>query len=99
MKLDSSNGWPFFDPERRHIRTPAGSFIPFYIIQRVGCIAALVIGAELTFGVTNWITIPVAILTLMWAGPQVDAESAQIRVTEYYRRLEEAERTKKEPDV
>ncbi len=64
MNLDTEHGWPILDRERRHIRTPAGSFIPFYVLQRVGSIAALLIGIEVTFGITNWVTIPTVIATL-----------------------------------
>jgi len=97
MNLDSSTGWPIFDRQRRHVRTPSGSFIPFLVIQRVGIVAALLIGIETTFGLTNWVTIPIAIVTLAWAGPVVDQATSHIRGNEYYRQLEEAEREGKEP--
>ncbi len=91
MRLDTSTGWPIYDRERRHIRTPAGSFIPFFVIHRVGAIAALLIGIEATFGITNWVTIPVALATFAWAGELVDRFTAHIRANEYRRQLAEQE--------
>lgn len=97
MKLDSSNGWPILDRQRRHIRTPAGSFIPFFVAQRVGMIAALLIGIETTFGITNWVSLPVGVFTLLWAGEIVDRATSHVRANEYFRRLEEKE--KRKPDA
>ncbi|MEM7272662.1 MAG: hypothetical protein AAF547_06240 [Actinomycetota bacterium] len=94
MKLDASTGWPTYDRRRRHIRTPSGSFIPFAVIQRVAAVAALILGIEITYGMTNWITIPVALATLAWAIAQVEAATFIIRAIEYNRRT-----SQKEPDA
>ncbi len=91
MRLDTSTGWPIYDRQRRHIRTPSGSFIPFHVIQRVGSIAAILIGVEATFGITNWVSIPVAIATFGWAIEQVDSATTHTRSNEYFRQLDERE--------
>lgn len=58
---------PIVDRRRRHLRTALGTVIPFAVIRTVGAIACIVLGLEATFGLTNWITIPVALLTFGWA--------------------------------
>lgn len=97
MKLDTDNGWPILDRERKHIRTPAGSFIPFFVLRRVGAIAALLIGIEATFGITNWVSIPVGLATLAWAGEITDRATSQIRANEYFRRLAAEDDPSNEP--
>lgn len=66
--------WPIIiDRHHRHIRTDTGrTVVPFDVIAGLVCIAALLIGVEATFGITNWVTIPTAILAIGWAIERID---------------------------
>lgn len=66
---------PVVDRNRRHLRTALGTVIPFSVLRTVGAIALIVFGLEVTFGLTNWITIPVALLTFGWVLEAVDTAS------------------------
>ncbi len=61
------------DRDRCYLRTPGDTVIPFAVIGIAICMFAVLAGLELTFGITNWISIPAAVLTVGWAGDQIDA--------------------------
>ena len=64
--------WPSVDRRRGHVRMPLGTVIPFPVIRALVAIAAVLIGLETTFGLSNWITVPVVLLAIGWAGETVD---------------------------
>lgn len=71
-----NSAWPVIDRQRRHIRTPDGwTVIPFYVISALTCVAALLFGVEVTFGLTNWVTIPTGLVALLWAVERCDHAS------------------------
>jgi len=67
--------WPVIDHRLGHIRTPLGTVIPFSVIRTVAAIVTVVLGLEVTFGLTNWITVPALVLTLGWAIQATDEAS------------------------
>ncbi len=71
--------WPIIiDRQHRHIRTDTGStVIPFDLIGLMASIAAVLIGLETTFGITNWASIPVCILAIGWAIERIDHASVR----------------------
>jgi hypothetical protein len=64
--------WPTIHRDAGYIRTPSGNIIPFAIAGITLNILALIAGVEITFGITNWISIPAALATLVWAGMEID---------------------------
>ncbi|MEM9656360.1 MAG: hypothetical protein AAGA65_30050 [Actinomycetota bacterium] len=72
--------WPVIDRHHRHVRTPDGwTVIPFYVISTLACGAAVLLGVEATFGITNWITIPTGVAALLWAVERCDHASINHR--------------------
>ncbi|MEM9652488.1 MAG: hypothetical protein AAGA65_10350 [Actinomycetota bacterium] len=69
--------WPEVDARLGHVRTPLGTVIPFPVIRTVVAIVAVVLGLEVTFGLTNWITIPAFVLTGAWALHACDEASVR----------------------
>ena len=63
---------PTVDRDRRHVRTPDGNIVPFAVIGITVSVLAVIAAVEATFGITNWISIPAALLTIGRAGDQID---------------------------
>lgn len=69
--------WPAIDRHYGHLRTPFGTVVPFAVIRTFSAVVAALIGVEVTFGLTNWITIPAFLIAACWAGLEI--EEATIR--------------------
>lgn len=63
---------PTINWQHRHPRTPEGTIVPFAVISITASVLAIAAALEATFGITNWISIPVALAVLAWAGDQTD---------------------------
>ncbi len=69
--------WPEVDHRLGHVRTPLGTVIPFPVIRTFVAIVTVVLGLEITFGLTNWITIPAFVLAAAWALHACDEASVR----------------------
>ena len=61
------------DRDCGHLRTPGDTIIPFAVIGIATSCFAVLAGLELTFGSPTGSSIPVAVLTVGWAGDRIDA--------------------------
>lgn len=78
--------WPVIDRHYRHVRSPDGwTVIPFHVIRILICIAAVLVGVEATFGVTNWVTIPAVVVAIGWSIDQCDRAAITHRIRQTHR--------------
>lgn len=63
---------PTIDRDQGHVRTPGGNIIPFAVAVITVGLLAVIAALEATFGISNWVSIPAALLTIGWAGTEID---------------------------